>query len=97
MFKFSGCKNLKTLVCTTILKDETILHLRNNISQGLKIKAVPEVCDYSSYGYYDEEEDEDEEYVGIFPDFSNDDQYLGDNELAFKFMIQARLGLLNLN
>ena len=66
--------NLKTLVCTTILKDETILHLRNNIPHSLKIKVVPEVCDYSSYGFYDEDEDEDEdeEYVGMFPDLSND-------------------------
>ena len=94
--------NLKTLVCTTILKDETILHLKNNIPHSLKIKVVPEVCDYSFYGFYDEDEDEDEdedadededeEYVGMFPDLSSDNQYLGDNELAFKLMIQARLG-----
>ena len=64
--------NLKTLVCTTILKDETILHLKNNIPHSLEIKVVPEVCDYSSYGFYDEDEDEDEdeEYVGMFPDLS---------------------------
>ena len=59
----SGCKNLKTLVCTTTLTDETILHLRNKISPGLKIKVVHEVYDYDAYKE-DFVEDGIDEYYG---------------------------------
>ena len=91
----SGCKNLKTLVCTTTLTDETILHLRNNISPSLKIKVVQEVYDYDEHEVVREVYDYDEhevvqevyDYDAYKEDFVEDgiDEYYGccDDEIDY--------------